>query len=219
MRAVPEIAAHVTSIMVHPLDGPSGLSEMLEDTRFNAICLGPALGLTQATADLVRAATGAGRFTLLDADALSRFERAPEALFSMLHPNCVITPHAGEFRRLFPDLADGADRCEAVLAAAKRAGCVVLLKGAETLVADPEGRIIRHQATGARATPWLATAGAGDVLAGLIVGLGARGFAPSDAASVAAFLHVEAALTFGPGLIAEDLPDVLPQVLSSLQEA
>lgn len=221
-RAQDEIASQVTSIMVDSIDGPSGLAEMLEDTRFNALCLGPGLGLTKATADLVLAALRAKRPTVLDADALSRFVRAPEGLFEMLHEDVVLTPHAGEFARLFPDLTgavsdDASARMSAVSQAAARAGCRVLLKGQETLIAAPGGAVAVHRAIGDRATPWLATAGAGDVLAGYITGLCARGYPMPDAAAAATWLHVECARAFGPGLISEDLPEMLPAVLKDLR--
>ena len=215
-RALSEIAAHVTAIMVYAIDGPTGLAELLEDRRYNAICLGPGLGLTQITADLVRVVLASGRPVVLDADALTRFQRAPEALFEQLHASCVLTPHDGEFRRLFPDLAESEDRFAATAAAAERAGAVLLRKGAETIIADPNGRVCRNVAEGARAVPWLATAGAGDVLSGLIVGLLARGFEAGEAAGAATYLHVEAARAFGPGLVAEDLPEVLPDVLRTV---
>lgn len=216
LRAVPEIAAQVTAIMVQTIDGPSGLAEVLEDRRFNAICLGPGLGLTQITSDLVKVALEVERPVVLDADALSRFERAPEALFDQLHDQAVLTPHDGEFKRLFPDLSTAEDRERATLDAARRAGATVLRKGIQTLIATPQGALHRHDATGPRAAPWLATAGAGDVLAGMIVGLLARGFSPDVAACAATHLHVDAAIMFGPGLIAEDLPETLPKVLSNL---
>ena len=128
----------------------------------------------------------------------------------------------GEFARLAPDLAEAAKaegegaKAQATREAAARFGCVILLKGPETIIATPEGEVRRHHATQDRATPWLATAGAGDVLAGLITGLLARGIAPVEAASTAAWIHAEAALLHGPGLIAEDLPDLMPQVLRDL---
>lgn len=222
-RAVFEHSAQLNAVMVAGLDGAAGLSELLEDPRLNALCLGPGMGLTGTTGEMVRRALAAGRATVLDADALTRFERSPEALFAMLHPRCVLTPHLGEFARLFPDLAEGLAardlpaRAAAVRGAAARAGCTVLLKGAETLIAEPDAREAWHSATGARAAPWLATAGSGDVLAGLITGLLARGLPPFEAAAAGAFVHVEAALEVGPGLIAEDLPDALPAVLRRLQ--
>lgn len=217
MRAVPEIAAQVTAIMIQPMDGPSGLEEILEDSRMGALCLGPGIGLTQITAELVRVALATKRPCVLDADALTRFQRAPDALFGQTHEAVVLTPHMGEFRRLFPDLADGEVGPEAVRAAALRAGSTVLFKGARTLIAGPDGAVVDHVASGARAAPWLATAGAGDVLAGFILGLMARGHDPVSAAASATWLHVECARAFGPGLTAEDLPERLPEVLRSLE--
>ena len=217
MRAVPEIAAQVTAVMIHPLDGAAGLAETLEDARFNAVGLGPGLGLSQNTAELVRVTLASNRACVLDADALSRFAHAPDALFEMLHGTCVLTPHGGEFARLFPDIA-ASDACKVdqTRRAAERAGCVVLYKGETTVIAAADGTCATHSATQDRATPWLATAGAGDVLTGFIVGLMARGFDPLTAASAATWLHVECARSFGPGLIAEDLAEALPSVLKAL---
>ena len=222
--ALAEIAAQVTSIMCRPLDGAPGLREVLEDKRLNALCLGPGMGLGPDTQAMVLAALGdAGldaRPTVLDADALMRFERNPDVLFRALHEACVLTPHEGEFGRLFPDIAEEvvADdtRVNAARKAAARAGAVVLLKGPETVVAAPDGRAALHDAIGARAAPWLATAGSGDVLAGFITGLLARGLPAFEAACSATWLHVEAARSFGPGLIAEDLPEEVPRVFRSI---
>jgi hydroxyethylthiazole kinase-like uncharacterized protein yjeF len=173
---------------------------------------------------MVPAALWGARATVLDADALTAFEDDPDRLFTQTHDKVVLTPHFGEFRRLFPDLAETLNagdettqrKLDATSAAAKRAGCTVLLKGAETMIATPEGETALHCATGARAAPWLATAGAGDVLAGIITGLMARGLSPFDAACTGTWLHVEAARAFGPGLIAEDLPETLPRVFRDI---
>lgn len=223
MRATYEAAAQLTAIMLASMDGPAGLREILEDERLGAICLGPALGLGAITAELVRAVLETGRPAVLDADALMRFERAPDALFQQLHAKCVLTPHMGEFARLFPDLADAArpdqlaeHRAHAVADAAARAGAHVLLKGQVTLIAAPVGDLAQHEATGKRAVPWLGTAGAGDVLAGFITGLMARGLPPAAAAEAGTWLHVECARQHGPGLIAEDLPEMLPAVFRDL---
>lgn len=223
-RALYENAAQLNAVMVHPIDGPFGLEELLEDTRVSSLCLGPGLGLTKTTADMVKVGLAAAIPIVLDADALTRFERAPQALFDMLHPKAVLTPHGGEFRRLFPDIAEQNPTLEdeqsvkitATQAAAARAGCVVLLKGPKTVIAAPDGDHAVHDATGARAVPWLATAGAGDVLAGFIAGLLARGYEPQTAAEAGAWLHVEAARRFGPGLIAEDLSETIPAVFAAL---
>lgn len=162
---------------------------------------------------------------VLDADALTILSQRPD-LFAALHHRCILTPHEGEFARLFPDIAEklaapatkgpAYSKVDATRAAARRAGCVVLFKGPDTVIAEPSGRCAINAAAYDRAAPWLATAGSGDVLAGFIAGLLARGFAPFEAACTAAWLHVECALSFGPGLIAEDLPEELPKVFRAL---
>ncbi|KRS12343.1 hypothetical protein XM53_11940 [Roseovarius atlanticus] len=224
-----EVACQVTSIMLSRIEGGDGLAAMLEDDRLNALCLGPGLGVERAR-ELVPVALGRGgvkpRPTVLDADALTAYAEAPEDLFGMLHETCVLTPHRGEFARLFPDIAERLNatpvkgpaysKVDATREAAARAGCVVLFKGADTVIAAPDGRCSINSAQYDRAAPWLATAGAGDVLAGFITGLLARGYGPMQAAEMAAWLHVECARSFGPGLIAEDLPEELPTVLRDL---
>ncbi len=225
-NALAEVAGHVTAIMCRSLDGAPGLREVLEDQRLNALCLGPGLGLGPDTQTLVLEALKAKRATVLDADALTRFERNPDMLFDALHENCVLTPHAGEFRRLFKDIAEMLDapategpaysKVDATREAAARAGCTVLFKGPDTVIADQTGRCAINSSAYERSAPWLATAGSGDVLAGFITGLLARGFEPCQAAETGAWLHTECALSFGPGLIAEDLPEELPKVFRNL---
>jgi len=222
-----EVAAQITALMLARVEDGAGLAEVLADPRLSALCLGPGLGMARAR-DLVPVVCGAAepRPAVLDADALTAFADDPRVLFDMLHPGCVLTPHGGEFARLFPDIAErlaapatagpAYSRLDAARAAAGRAGSVVLLKGPDTVIAGPDGRATIHAAVYERAAPWLATAGAGDVLSGLIAGLMARGFTPMAAAEAAAWLHAEAARAFGPGLIAEDLPEALPQVLRGL---
>lgn len=225
-NAMAEHAAQLNAIMLREVDSPADFSKMLEDTRINALCLGPALGLGNKTRKLIKVALKSGRATVLDADALTIFKDDPETLFGMLHKNVVLTPHGGEFARLFPDIAEklaapatkgpAYSKVDATRDAAKRAGCVVLYKGADTVIAGPDGRASINSAHYDRAAPWLATAGSGDVLAGFITGLLARGFGPMQAAETAAWLHVECARSFGPGLIAEDLPEQLPKVFRDL---
>ena len=223
--AVPENAAQLDAIMLRPVEG---LAEFLAGpgSKMNAVCLGPGMGRGGATREAVEAACRSGRPVVLDADALTSFEDDPDTLFALLHERCVLTPHLGEFGRIFPDLArrlrGPADRgpafskIDATREAAARSGAVVLLKGGATVIADPGGRVRVSTSARERSAPWLATAGAGDVLAGFIVGLLARGLAPRDAAATAAWLHVEAARRFGPGLIAEDLPEQIPAVFRDL---
>ncbi len=222
-----EVAAQVTAVMLRRVDDGDGLADVMQDKRINALCLGPGLGVERA-AGLVQAALAAPHrpALVLDADALTAIARAPE-LFAALHDRCVLTPHGGEFARLFPDidarLAEAPPRgpayskVDATREAAARCGAVVLFKGADTVIANPGGQCVVNAALYDRAAPWLATAGAGDVLAGFITGLLARGFAPMQAAGTAAWLHVDCACAFGPGLIAEDLPEVLPRVLAGLE--
>lgn len=223
--AMAENAARLDAIMLREMAEAAGLRQVLEDPRINALCLGPGMGTDTAQADLVAATLASGRRTVLDADALTLLSRHP-ALWSGLHGGCTLTPHAGEFARLFPDIAEklaapatsgpAYSKVDATRAAAARAGCVVLFKGPDTVIADPSGRAALSAALRDRAAPWLATAGSGDVLAGFITGLLARGFDPFAAACTGAWLHVSCARAFGPGLIAEDLPETLPRVLADL---
>jgi NAD(P)H-hydrate epimerase len=212
--AVAVNAAHLTAIMVKPFDGAMGLSALLSDKRFNAIVLGPGLGVGDATQDLVSAALGSSAAVVLDADALTSFTGNPPGLFAQLRPRSVLTPHEGEFDRLFPGvLPKGPTKLEAVRTAARTARCVVLLKGADSVIATPDGRA----AININAPPWLATAGTGDVLAGMIAALLAQGMDAFEAVCAGAWLHGEAATRFGLGLIAEDIPEQLPQVLRTLR--
>ena len=227
--ALIENAAQLDAIMLRSVKDAGALAEVLEDDRLNVVCIGPGLGMGAPQAALLAAVLGKTgvnpRPTVLDADALGLMANEP-ALFAALHERCVLTPHGGEFHRLFPDIAERLDvkeatgpaysKVDAVREAAARAGCVVVLKGSDTVIADPDGNCSVNSAQYDRAAPWLATAGSGDVLAGLITGLLARGFAPMRAAETAAWLHVQCALGFGPGLIAEDLPEQLPGVLRQL---
>ncbi|WP_102109938.1 NAD(P)H-hydrate dehydratase [Oceaniglobus roseus] len=225
--ALIENAAQLTAIMLKSVKDADALADMLEDSRLNALCAGPGLGLDPRAAALVGCVLKARRPTVLDGDALTLVARDPE-LFAVLHRDCVLTPHGGEFARLFPDIADrlaepevhgpAYSRLDAARAAAARAGACVLLKGPDTVIAAPDGSAAVHAAAYGREAPWLATAGAGDVLAGFIAGLLARGLPPLEAAENAAWLHVECALDFGPGLIAEDLPERLPAVLRRLSD-
>jgi ADP-dependent NAD(P)H-hydrate dehydratase / NAD(P)H-hydrate epimerase len=225
-RALQENAAQLNAIMLKPLKEVTDLIEFLADGRINAVCLGPGLGRGERAQQLVTAVLAAERATVLDADALTVHEDDPQSLFYQLHEACVLTPHAGEFRRLFPDIAELLDapattgpafsKVDATREAAARAGCTVLFKGPDTVIADASGRCAVNASAYDRAAPWLATAGSGDVLAGFITGLLARGLGPLAAAEAAAWLHTECARAFGPGLIAEDLPEALPGVFRAL---
>lgn len=228
--AMAENAARLDAIMLREIADAEGLAGLLQDGRINALCIGPGAGIGPRTRDMVTVALkqGGRRAIVLDADALTAFAAGPEALFALTRgQHVVLTPHGGEFRRLFPDIAAALDappvrgpaysKVDAVRQAAARSGCVVLFKGPDTVIADAQGRCTINSAHYDRAAPWLATAGSGDVLAGFVTGLLARGFAPRRAAEMAAWLHVECASEFGPGLIAEDLPEQLPGVLRKLK--
>jgi len=208
-------AASLTAVMNRKVDGAAGLADMLTDTRFNAVLLGPGLGVGQATRDKIAAARGQGRRLVLDADALTSFEDSPLQLFDLLDEQCVLTPHEGEFYRLFKDLnakATGRDKLARARAAAERSGSVIILKGADTVIASPDGRA----AINGNAPPWLATAGSGDVLAGFVLGLLAQGMPGFEAACAAVWCHGECANLVGRGLIAEDLAPAMPRVFRRL---
>jgi len=204
--------------LIYPYKGLKEFKKILSDERKSTVVLGPGAGVQKATADKVLAALKVGKRAVLDAGALSVFQEAPKTLFKALKgaaDDAVLTPHGGEFARLFPDLAKKQltiGKLETTRAAARRAGCVVLYKGADTVVAAPDGRA----GITANAPPTLATAGSGDVLAGFIGALLAQGMPAFEAANAAAWLHAECANTFGVGLIAEDLPETLPEVLDWL---
>jgi hydroxyethylthiazole kinase-like uncharacterized protein yjeF len=214
-------AAALTAVMVRVVDNPVQFAELFNDMRFNACVIGPGAGVGTRTIDFVHTALSARRHLVLDADALTSFAGAPERLFESIKvssdPQVVLTPHEGEFPRLFSDISNknpGRSKLDRVRAAAERSGAVVLLKGPDTTVAAPDGRAV----IAANAPPWLATAGSGDVLAGIIAGLMAQGVDAFNAASMGVWMHGEAACQAGPGLIAEDLPETMPAVFRQLYD-
>ena len=214
-------AAALSAVMVHSVDTAVEFAELLTDKRFNACVIGPGAGINQRTRDLVLTALSAKRGLVLDADALTSFAETPDHLFEAIKASpesqVVLTPHEGEFPRLFSDISNKnplRSKLERVRAAAERSGAAVLLKGPDTVVASPDGRA----AIAANAPPWLATAGAGDVLAGMISAMLAQGVAAFEAACIGVWMHGEAAREAGPGLIAEDLPEVLPAVFRHLYD-
>jgi hydroxyethylthiazole kinase-like uncharacterized protein yjeF len=197
------------------MEGAAGLSAILADERKNAVVLGPGLGVGEPTADLVTAALGSNASAVLDADALTSFAPAPDRLFAMVGSRgkpVVLTPHEGEFRALFPGVDAGDSRLDRARQAAVLTGAIVVLKGPDTVVAGPDGRATIAD----NAPPTLATAGSGDVLAGVVGGLLAQSMPPLEAASAAVWLHGAAAATMGRGLIAEDLPEALPAAFARL---
>ncbi len=205
-------AAQLTAIMLRPCDGAGDLAAILEDPRYAVVALGPGYGVGEETRAAVAVAAAARRGLVLDADALTSFAGATDDLAQVLAGTpAVLTPHGGEFARLLGDVA-GASKVDRASEAAARLNAVIVLKGADTVIAAPDGRA----AINAHASPYLATAGSGDVLAGLIAGLMAQGMAPFEAACAGVWLHGDAGLRLGPGLIAEDLPEAMPAVLRDL---
>jgi hydroxyethylthiazole kinase-like uncharacterized protein yjeF len=212
-------AAANLAIMVRPVDGAEELTGFLADRRLNVVALGPGLGVGEPTCAMVLAALSGDRAVVLDADALTSFAGDPERLAQALQARgdkaTILTPHEGEFARTFNVLDDRTkvgSKLERARLAAGLTGAVVLIKGGDTVVAAPDGRA----AIAANAPAYLATAGAGDVLTGIAAGLLAQGMPAFDAACAAVWLHGEAATAFGPGLIAEDLPEALPRVYRTL---
>ena len=208
------VASSVTAVMTSSFASADDLVTQTE--RSSAVIIGPAAGVTDATRANVEALCRAGRSLVLDADALTVFAGQPDQLQSILPPSAILTPHTGEFERLFPGmLASSANKIDAVRAAAARIGATVLLKGADTIIAAPDGRATVNT----HATPFLATAGSGDVLAGIIGGLLAQGLAAYDAARAATWLHGDAGLKAGAGLTAEDLDGALRIAIQDLYVA
>ena len=234
--AFPVNAAHLTAIMLAPFDVPEGLAGVLADGRRNAVLIGPGCGVGPATGRMVEIALASGAACVLDADALTSFAGAsgptagasfgylpsaggrmpitPELLFEAIRAApqrpTVLTPHDGEFQRLFGAIPGS--RLDRARQAAAESGAVVVLKGADTCIAAPDGRAAINE----NAPPWLATAGSGDVLAGFIAGLLAQGMAAFEAATAAVWLHGASGHRIGPGLTAEDLPEMLPAILRDL---
>ena len=210
-------AAQLTAIMVREADDARGLAALLADKRKNAVLIGPGVGVGERTQAMVLAALGSDASVVLDADAITSFAETADRLFAAIAARAkptLLTPHDGEFARLFGDLA-ALPKLERARKAAARSGALVVLKGSDTVVAAPSGLASINATT----SPWLATAGTGDVLGGIVLGLLAQRMAAFEAASAAVWLHGAAARTFGPGLIAEDLPEALPKVLRALEGA
>lgn len=209
-ETAPIFATGSPGTIVAPIADRQAFDEYIADARRNAVLIGPGAGVSDETRDRVLSALEKGKRCVLDADALTVFAGDHEAFYRALNPHCVLTPHEGEFARIFT--IQGGKLARAREAAA-RAGAVVLLKGADTVVAAPDGRI----ALNVNAPPDLATAGSGDVLAGMILGLLAAQMDPFAAACAATWIHGQVAAAHGPGLIAEDLADGIPEVLARLK--
>jgi hydroxyethylthiazole kinase-like uncharacterized protein yjeF len=204
-------AAHLEAVMLAPFETDQVLAEAAENAE--AAVIGPAAGVNDATLANVLALARTGAALVIDADALTVFRDDPEELFAALDRDDVLTPHPGEFERVFPGLLKGAaNKVAAAREASQRAGAVVLVKGADTVIAAPDGRA----AVNLNGVPWLATAGSGDTLAGFIGGLVTQGMDSFEAACAGVWIHAECGSRFGPGLISEDLPDLAPGVLADL---
>jgi hydroxyethylthiazole kinase-like uncharacterized protein yjeF len=217
-------AASNLAVMVRVVDGARELATLLSDTRLNAVAIGPGCGVSAQTRDMTLAALdrgpdNVGRAVVVDADALTSFAADPAQLFSSIKARApavtILTPHTGEFAKLFgnlPNIAEVHSKLEQARCAAAASGAIIVLKGADTVIAAPDQRAAINE----NAPPWLATAGSGDVLAGFLTGLAAQGMSGFDAACAGVWLHGEAAHEFGAGLISEDLPDALPAVYRRL---
>lgn len=203
-------AASLINVIVRSFDGFQEFDALLADKRRNVIAIGPGAGVGPSTREFVISALATGRAVVLDADALSSFAEVPQDLFQAIVGPCVLTPHDGEFTRLFN--IDG-DKIHRTRLAAKQSNAVVVLKGPDTVIAAPDGRAIVNS----NAPPQLATGGSGDVLTGFLAALLAQGMPPFEAAAAAVWLHGAAAEVFGLGLVAQDLPDALPRVLQKLK--
>jgi NAD(P)H-hydrate epimerase len=207
--AFPIYATALTGVIVHSITNPDDFRALLADKRRNAVLIGPGAGVGSETRERTLAILEAEQRTVLDADALTSFAGDPGILFSAIRSPCVMTPHEGEFARLFET---GGSKPERARRAAQQSGAVVVLKGADTVVAAPDGRV----AINANAPPELATAGSGDVLAGIVLGLLAQGMEPFVAAAAGVWIHGDAAARVGPGLVSEDLIEALPMTLRDL---
>lgn len=206
---MPVYAAMALSVMTAP---EAQWKDLLNDRRITSVVIGPGAGVGDATRTKVSEALLANKQLVIDADAITSFADDPQSLFAIAQSHCVLTPHSGEFARLFPDLA-ALPRHQAALQAAERSHSIIILKGHDTIIASPDGR----RAVNTNAPPTLATAGSGDVLAGICGGFLAQGMEPFEAACAAVWLHSEAAAMQGDGLIAEDILNTLPQALQNLR--
>lgn len=212
VATLPLYMADQPGIIARPAAQAEDYVEILMDRRISGVLVGSGLVPDAAAREAVLTSLAAGRPAVVDGGGLTAFADRPEDLFTLGRPDVVLTPHEGEFARLFPDLGADMGKLDRVRQAARRARSVVLLKGADTVVAAPDGQA----AIASEASPYLATAGSGDVLAGLILGLLAQGMPAYRAAAAGIWFHGQAGLSFGPGLVAEDLAGQIPALLRRL---
>lgn len=203
--ALPVYAASLLSVMTRPVHNVREFVQLIADPRVNALAVGPGGGVGEETRERLLAALEARKPLVIDADALTVLGAHAKSLTPLLHDACVLTPHEGEFARMSHVTGS---RLERALAAAQAFGAVVVLKGSETVIAAPDGRCVLN----GDAPPTLATAGSGDVLSGIIVGLMAQGMSAFEAACAGVWVHAAAARLYGTGLIAEDIIAQLPSV-------
>jgi len=213
--ALAEHAAQLNAIMVKPYQTADEVPQRLQSLKAKAICIGPNLGVDQHAQEILSRCLSLALPMCLDADAITLLGNPDNTLPRTANPQSVLTPHEGELKRYIPEQFDtNSSRPSLARYAAKQAGCVVLFKGSDTVIAAPDGRTTLVSSADRPNAAWLATAGSGDVLSGFITGLLARGFDAFEAAALAADLHLRCAEKFGPGLIAEDIPETLPQILN-----
>ena len=206
-------ATALESVIVYEVNDIAAWQALLDDPKRNVILIGPGFGISDLHRSFVDAALATRKKCVLDADALMNFADMPDVLLNQLHAGCVLTPHEGEFSRLFGrHIDDRLPKAERALAASRLSHCTILLKGAETYIAKPDGQVICNT----NAPAWLATGGAGDVLAGMIAGLLAQNMPIFMASAAAAWLHGEIAQRHGMGLIAEDIVSGIPETLKNL---
>jgi NAD(P)H-hydrate epimerase len=210
-EALPIYSAALESVMVKSISATHDREQLISDDRVTAYLIGPGAGVTAETRTLVLKLLATRKPLVIDADAISVFQHDPKTLFDAIHGPCVLTPHEGEFARIF---AMSESREQRAVSAAEMAHATVVLKGAKTLIATPNNPLIINESAPAN----LATAGTGDVLAGMILGLLAQKMNANLASAAAVWMHGEAAKKFGKGLIAEDLPDLLPSVWKEIAE-
>lgn len=210
--ALPCYATSLTAIMTKLAESREAFRELVNDARITALALGPGAGVNERTERCVLETLKTHKHTVLDADALTCFAGNSDKLCDATHAKMVLTPHEGEYTRLFGDIKD---RTNAALNTAQRSGAVVVLKGSQTLIASPDRRCVKQM----QASPFLATAGSGDVLTGIITGLLAQGMEAFDAACAAVWIHAQAAEGLGAGMIAEDITEAMPAVLQRLYAA
>ncbi len=213
-ESLPIYATSFQAVMTKQVDNVQEFVKLIDDKRVTAVSLGSGAGVSERTKEFALAALAKNKPLVLDADAISVFSDNPHLLFSAIKSSCIMTPHEGEFSRLFGRLVEEGDsKLARAKKAAKLSGSVVVLKGFNTVIAAPDGR----SAVNCNATPYLASAGTGDALAGICVGLLAQDMPAFEAACAGTWLHAEAASIFGVGLIAEDIAELLPEVLRSLK--